>query len=296
MVYRLVIVLGLVGLGSCGGHGGQPPGPPNPTPTPWTCEIAAPWCDQVGQTCSKPGALCVHNPTTDPNHCELAPPCSPVPIPTPTPTPTPIPTPTPTPGAFPVRFPRPAVVAYVRNSRYGNGVDSTLRINGDQELCEQLHHVPVPGGDCHFDSDVWTGPYDGALMRATYEGLVYAGARDGLPVPARPLGPVWQYKSGLEFGRCHDQREGVLVSCDHFGSAFVDGRDDPQTPAFEGQPPWLRDQRDAFGPFAGFFTVPQLTPNVPASVRACAPLSELSGPGDAAPKDSCGPWLLVDWR
>jgi len=280
---RLILGLGLAGMLPSCGHGGQPPGPPSPTPTPWKCEIHAPWCDQVGQTCSTPDAPCVHNPTSDPNHCEFAPPCAPTPTPPPS-------------DVFPVRFPKQDVVAYVRNSKYGNGLDSTLRIMGDPELCEQLHHVAVPSGDCHFDSDVWTGPYDGSLMRATYEGLVYAGARDGLTVPDHPLGPVWQYKSGTEFGRCHDQREGVLVSCDHFGSAFVDGRDDPQTPAFEGQPPWLVDQHDQFGPFSGFFMIPQVTPGAPAYVRACAPLSELSGPGDAAPKDSCGPWLLVDWR
>lgn len=270
--------------------GGQPPGPPSPPPpTPPPIEhqpvcnpgdICGCWHQPPGQDWQKLDCLAPWTCNEDATPRVCVPPA-----------PTPIP-----PGVFPVRFPKQSVVVYVRNSKYGNGVDSTLRIMGDVELCEQLHHVAVPSGDCHFESDVWTGPYDGSLMRATYEGLIYAGARDGLPVPAHPLGPVWQYKSGGEFGRCHDQREGVLVSCDHFGSAFVDGRDDPGTPAFEGQPAWLADQHDEFGPFAGFFMVPQITPGTPASVRACAPLSELTGPGDAAPKDTCGPWLLVDWR
>lgn len=170
----------------------------------------------------------------------------------------------------------------MRNHRYGNGVDATIRCRGDRELCEALHHVPVPSGDCHFDSDVWVGK----LQRADYEGFVLAGARAGSAVPARPLGPVWQYKSAGQYGRCHDDRVTANTSCDHFGNAT--DRDDPQTPQFEGQPQWLSYQRDEFGPYAGYFMVPQ-TGNPPNYVRACMPLEEGN-------EDTCAPWVLVDWK
>lgn len=235
------------------------------------------------------------------------------PVPEPTPVPAPTPTPTPCPAGttavdgacvpngpiqppivvdpdpdvivvkFPVRFPKPGVIVYARNHRYGNGIDSTLRINGDRALCEALHHVPVPNGDCHLDSDVWTD----AAQRPRYEGLVYAGARDGDVPPDAPLGPVWQYRAGGEFGRCHNDQVHVNTSCDHFGNAVA--RDDPRTPEFEGAPAWLGVQRDEFGPYAGFFTIPQTSgPGFGTQVRSCPPLDE----SEAA----CGPWVVVDWK
>lgn len=209
---------------------------------------------------------------------------TPAPTPTPVPTPVPAPTPTPQPTVFPVRFPLPSAAIYSRNHRYGNGLDSTLRIRGDRELCEALHHVPVPSGDCHFDSNVWTSP----LQRPLYEGMVYAGARHGQPVPAAPLGPVWQYKAAGEFGRCHDDQVRVNTSCDHFGN--TSHRDDPKTKSvFEGEPQWLAAQSDEFGPYAGFFMVPQTSgPTFGTQIRSCPPLDET----DAA----CGPWVSVDWK
>lgn len=219
---------------------------------------------------------------------------TPVPVPVPTPTPVPVPTPTPTPvpppSVFPVRFPVPGVLIYMRNSRYGNGIDSTPRISGDRELCEAIHHVPVPGGDCHFDSDVWTNKD----QRGEYEMLVLAGARDGLAVPAHGLGPVWQYRAGGQQGRCHDDQVNANTSCDHFGSAYVDGRDDPQTPQFEGKPAALAYQSEFLNgqlrPYAGFFMVPQTSsPSFGTEIRACLPLAE----GDNA---TCANWILVDWK
>jgi len=173
----------------------------------------------------------------------------------------------------------------MRNHKYGNGVDSTPRVSGDPDLCFAIHNVVV--SDCHFDNDKGLWTYD--QQRADYEGMVLAGARDGLPMPVHPLGPVWQYRSGAEGpARCHDQRSGVLVSCDHFGSAASGWRDDPQTPVFEGRPSWLARQSDEFGPYAGWWMVPQITPGVTAYVRACPPLDETEG--------ACAPWVLVDWR
>lgn len=187
---------------------------------------------------------------------------------------------------FPVPFPVESAVCYMRNARYGNGVDSTLRCRGDRALCEMIHHVSVPSADCHFDSDVWTA--EG--MRADYEGFVLNGARAGKPLPDRPLGPVWQYRAQGQYGRCHDDREGPNTSCDHFGDTV--NRDDPQTPrAFEGKPSWLVYQSDSFGPYSGFFMVPQTSgASFGTQVRACLPGV---GEGDDA---TCAPWLSVDWR
>lgn len=67
---------------------------PSPTPTPSVCLPDVPWCHEVNQTCSFPDNPCKHNPSQDPNHCELAAPCPEMP-PTPEPTPTP---PNPNPG------------------------------------------------------------------------------------------------------------------------------------------------------------------------------------------------------
>jgi hypothetical protein len=196
-----------------------------------------------------------------------------------------VPDPPPPQTTFPVRFPKPGVRVYANNHKYGNGLDGTPRIGnpGDPELCELLHHVPVPNGDCHFDSDVWGGD---SVLRGRYEMALLGGARDG-GAAVVPLGLVWQYRSGPERGRCHDDRRSAAVSCDHFGNAT--DRDDPQTPAFEGQPAELGAQRDEFGPYAGFFAMPNCTPGRECSVRSCPPLAE--------DDDSvCGPWTNVDWR
>lgn len=233
-------------------------------------------------------------PTPEPTVAPTATP-SPVPEPTalPTVTPSPVPTatppsPTPPPAVgFPVRFPAATASLYMRNHRYGNGIDSTPRIRGDRELCELLHHVPVPSGDCHFDSDVWTGK----TQRADYEGLVLAGARHGGVLPSAPLGPVWEYRAGGQQRQCRQREDGFdNTSCDHFGSAYVDGRDDPKTPEFEGEPKWLANQRDEYGPYAGFFMVPQTSgPGFGTQIRACIP-------GRLGDIDTCGPWLQVDWK
>ena len=155
----------------------------------------------------------------------------------------------------------------------------------------------VNANDCHFDSDVWTSPE----MRADYEGYILAGAREGiLPLPPRKLGPVWQYKVAGEYGRCHDQHEGVNTSCDHFGSAASGWRDDPQTKTtgdtlatlqgFEGRPLWLGLIRDEYGPYSGWFMIPQTSgPSFGTLVRACPPLAE----GDDA---LCSPWIEVTWK
>lgn len=229
------------------------------------------------------GICAVPSPTPSSTPVPTATP-DPTPDPTPTPTtpPTPVP-PSPTVEPLPVRFPLQTATVRMRIARYGNGLDSTVHVFGDPELCEALHHKPVPNGNCHFESNVWK--YH--RQRALYEGYVLAGARDGLPTPNAPLGPVWQYKAGSQYGRCHDDRRHVNTSCDHFGDA--EERDDPNTRyVFEGEPKWLAAQSDDFGPYAGFFTMPQLEVN-PTYIRVCPPLEEGN-------EDTCSPWIHVDWR
>ena len=83
---RTLVAVMIVGLAAC--NGGGPPDPqPTPTP-PYTDECqnlinqGFQWCHEIGQQCGD----CLHNPSTDPRHCELAPAC-PNPEPTPTPSP-----------------------------------------------------------------------------------------------------------------------------------------------------------------------------------------------------------------
>ena len=196
---------------------------------------------------------------------------TPMPTPTATRTATPLPTTLPTAplGPFPVRFPLPTAKLYMRNKRYGNGVDSTVRVRGDRELCEALHHVPVPSGDCHFESDVWQ--YES--QKVEYEMAIMGGC------------PVWEYRTDDGSARCHNDPN-AQHSCDHFGS--VRTRDDPKTPEFEGRPALCGSQRDEFGPYAGFFMIPQPGEG-PMFVRACLPNQEGND-------ETCGPWIEVNWR
>jgi hypothetical protein len=244
---------------------------PTPTPTPAPeCLPGVPWCNELTPPaqCSTPSVPCKHNPTSDPAHCQLAPAC-PTPAPTPTPTPTPPPGPTPTPGPYPIRFPLPTATLAIRVSAYGQGFDSTLYVVGDSDLCNQIHGVAV--NKCHFESDVWSGPN----QRASYEMAVMGGARVGI-AGVGPRCPVWQYTSGsATIYPCHDDQD-ALASCDHFGRPQV--IDDPKTPTtgetletlqgFEGEPKECGLMRDAFGPYAGFFTIA----HGKGSIRNCLPL------------------------
>lgn len=248
-------------LGSCGG-GHRPPSTTPPTPPPDLPPGGARVCS-IGEVCG----CAVKPPGQD---WQALPPCSVDPAPTP------VPPATPPPAGFPVRFPLQGVRVYANNKPYSQGFDSTLWVEGDGALCKLLHgdagHSP-----CHFDSTVWGG---GQAQRAAYEALVYAGARDGLPTPATPLCPVWQFRAAGLVYQCHNDHN-ALASCDHFGNTVY--RDDPQThDVFEGEPKFCAAQSDTFGPYAGFFTIAHGA----AELRVCPPL-DIAGP-------NCGPWLGFD--
>jgi hypothetical protein len=147
----------------------------------------------------------------------------------------------------------PGAEVYINDKRYGNGIDSTIRVHGDPEFCRLIHGVEV--ADCHLE---------GWLRRAECEMELARGC------------PVWQYTmdQGASIWPCR-QAPHPEMSCDHWGDP-VD-RDDPQTPAFEGRPAACGLQRDAAGdPKAGFFVIAHGL----GQVRACLP----DGTG-------CGPWV-----
>lgn len=218
--------------------------------------------DAVGH-CELPTPTPVPTPTPTP---KPEPTPEPTPTPVPTPVPTPTPKPTPEPEVFPVPFPSLDAVIYPNNKRYGNGLDATYLVRGDDALCKLLHG-PAGHSPCHFDSTVFRNQ----AQRGRYEAAAAGGC------------PRWQYRSGLETGTCHDDRVDATVSCDHFGTTEL--RDDPQTAEYEG-PAMCAGQRDSFGPNAGFFMVPQCSPGKECSVRACMPNNP----------DNCGPWIQVDWK
>ena len=291
---KLAVVLTFVGLAACGVK--VPPIPVDcrllGCPTGSVCQRYdgdSPWACAPAPTPPAP------TPTPEPTPTPV-----PTPVPTPTPTPTPVPGPDPVPAGakavtwekvFPIRFPNPGVSLSIKAKRYGNGLDSTLWVEGDDALCVLLHGA-VGHSPCHFDSTVWTN----SRQRADYEGLVMGGARVG-STDKVPFGPVWEYTAAGEHGVCHDDQVHVNTSCDHFGNT-VD-RDDPKTPlavttigtqlvvsGFEGEPAWLVLQADGYGPAAGFFMIPQTSgKDFGTLIRACLPLGE-----------GCSPYVEVNWK
>jgi hypothetical protein len=238
----------------------QPPATPTP-PAPVNC-LTFPACPE-GQHCEQ-GVGCVPDPLPDPpivcgpdqqpqvldgkvvGCLPYLPPAAPVPA-----------------SACPKPLAEGAVV-YVNNKRHGNGIDSTVRVKGDAELCRLVHGVSTP--NCHLE---------GWPQRAACE-LELAGGC-----------PIWEYsmdgqtKRGACLQPAHDE-----ASCSHFGDPTF--RDDPLTPTtgdsietiqgFEGQPLACGLQRDRAGnPLAGFFAIG----HGKAWFRACLP----DGTG-------CGPWVL----
>lgn len=248
-----------MGADGCGG-GGFPwppkptatPGPtPVPTPTPEpTPTPPSPQCVE-GQSCG-----CWHKPPGE--EWQQFPPC-------PTPTPTPVPTmPPPAISACPTMPLAEGARVYMVTKRYGQGLDSTVRVYGDPELCMAVHGVQTQ--DCHLDG-----------MPAPWTTVGCEMALLGATVGKAEACPIWQYRSGGWAGPCVDD-QGAAMSCDHFGKAGGPF-DDPKTPAFEGEPRVCGEQRGQYGPIAGFFTIA----HGKGEVRVCRP--------DGL---ECGTYLSVD--
>lgn len=148
---------------------------------------------------------------------------------------------------------------------YGQGLDSTVRVRGDLAFCQAIHG-PMVVPDCHLDG-----------MPAPWTTLGCELELLGASAGKAQACPVWRYRSKAQQGPCSDDQSAEM-SCDHFGSSGG-GRDDPKTPAFEGEPTVCGEQRDAFGPMAGFFVVAHGL----GEVQACRP--DWGG---------CSPWRAVD--
>lgn len=131
-----------------------------------------------------------------------------------------------------------------------------MRVYGDKEFCYLIHGVYDI--ECHLEG--WPN-------RAKAEMELLKGC------------PIWQYRQGPQIYSCLQvEDDPSKMSCDHFGS--VEYRDDPITPAFEGQPIECGLQRDGRrNPMAGFWIVA----HGKGWVRACRPDG-----------DGCGPWVEVD--
>lgn len=85
--------------------------------------------------------------------------------------------------------------------------------------------------------------------------------------------PIWwaQTSANGTFRCREDDPFGNSMSCDHFGSADADKRDDPKTAAFEGLPAACGLQRDSHGkPEAGFFAIVLGAGRVGASLPGAA--------------------------
>lgn len=227
--------------------GDQPPvAPPTTTPTPpVTPPEPRPLCPAT--LCPPGRPLCRETPAGPECYAE------------PTPEP-PVPT-----SACPKVLAEGATV-WVQGSPYGQGAQFTPYVDGDPEFCRLVHGVAA--NRCHLEG--WPRRLDCELeLLGPYAQKAQAC-------------PVVQYRNastGMKPQPCTDQSfEGQHMSCDHFGDTV--NRDDPKTPdVFEGEPKVCGEQRDQYGPVAGFFAVA----HGKGEIRACRP-----------DYDGCGRWLPID--
>ena len=161
---------------------------------------------------------------------------------------------------------------YMNDAVYGQGLDSTVRIRGDEPFCDAIHG-DVAGPDCHLDG--WKGPSGNDPNARVNCEMQLLGSYVSKPLAC----PIWQFRTAADPTPrpCVDDQDAAM-SCDHFGRAGGP-LDDPKTPPFEGLPAQCGEQLDSHGPIAGPFTIAHGA----GEVRACRP------DGGA-----CGPWKKVD--
>lgn len=148
----------------------------------------------------------------------------------------------------------PGARVYLALKPYGQGWDSSPRVVGDPDFCYAIHGVRV--NDCHLE-----------------------GWSDRLGCELELLGgcPEWEYRAtSADPWQAARQSGSGAITVDHFGNTAI--RDDPQTPAFEGEPAVCGKQRDPRGePKAGFFVIA----HGEGELRVCRPDHDPTGCSDA---------------
>ena len=124
------------------------------------------------------------------------------------------------------------------------GAYTELMVLDSPSTCIAVHGSPVNPNSCHLEGWPRAQRCERYLIKKFGDGVHEC--------------PIWWArtpKNGV-FRCLEDDRFGNSMSCDHFGSADGDKRDDPKTPLFEGEPQacgLLRDDRGK--PASGFFTI-----------------------------------------
>jgi hypothetical protein len=142
-----------------------------------------------------------------------------------------------------------------------------LYILNSPSTCYAIHGNPVNPNSCHFEGWPNAQRCERYLVKKFGDGVGEC--------------PVYNAKTAAwpPFACREDDPHGDSMSCDHFGSADNDKRDDPKTPEFEGSPAVCGQQRDPKGkPEAGFFAI--VLGN--GSVQACLPGRKVCGAWRAA--------------
>ena len=137
-----------------------------------------------------------------------------------------------------------------------------LYILNSPSTCYAIHGNPVNPNSCHFEGWPNAQRCERYLIKRFGDGVGEC--------------PVFNAKTAAwpPFACREDDPHGNSMSCDHFGSADNDKRDDPKTPEFEGSPAVCGQQRDPKGkPEAGFFAI--VLGN--GAVQACLPGRQVCG-------------------
>ena len=184
--------------------------------------------------------------------CEFFPAPKPAPTPEPAPIPVdPLPEEPPPAGEAPVTaadcppIDDGATVFLPVRGPYGKkGFYVELMIRNSPTTCLALNPADPDPQSCHFE---------GWRTQQRCERYLIKRFGDG-----KSECPIWwaQTAANGTFRCREDDPFGNSMSCDHFGSADADKRDDPKTVVFEGLPAVCGLQRDSHGkPEAGFFAI-----------------------------------------